>query len=125
MLHYVDSFILYLAITIVTETLVVLVLIRKFFKFSSNGLSIGLILSAGILANALTLPYVWFVFPYLFLGSFVLAITVAEFFALFVEATFYKLFLKLTWKQSLVVSLMANLASFLLGKFLHYEFGPK
>jgi hypothetical protein len=116
------SFILYLIITIVTETLVALDLVRKIFKIDGDVLSTGLILSAGISANALTLPYVWFVFPYLFLSSFTLAVVIAEFFAFLAEAVFYKLFLKLTWKQALIISLIANLVSFILGQFLHYLF---
>jgi spore maturation protein SpmA len=76
------------------------------------------LVSAGIFASSLTLPYVWFVFPYLFLGKYSLSLGLSELFAWLVEALFYKMFLKISFKNAIIASFIANLLSYSLGYFL-------
>lgn len=122
MQHYTYSFILYLIITLLTESIVVFLLLRKFFKVEKQQLSNKEILSATIFASSLTMPYVWFIFPYL-ISNFIIAIWISEIFVVFVEMIFYKTYIRLTWKNAFLISFVANLISFGLGKFLHYLFG--
>ena len=122
MQHYTYSFILYLIITLLTESIVVFLLLRKFLKVEKQQLSNKEILSATIFASSLTMPYVWFIFPYL-ISNFIIAIWISEIFVVIIEMTFYKIFIRLSWKNALLISFLANLMSFGLGKFLHYLFG--
>ena len=122
MQHYTYSFILYLIITLLTESVVVFLLLRKFLKVEKQQLSNKEILPATIFASSLTMPYVWFIFPYL-ISNFIIAIWISEIFVVIIEMTFYKIFIRLSWKHALLISFLANLMSFGLGKFLHYLFG--
>lgn len=122
MQHYTYSFILYLIITLLVESMVVFLLLRKIIKIKKQELSDREIISATILASSLTIPYVWFVFPFLF-SNFVVAILISEMLAVFVEMIFYKIYIRLSFKNAFLISLIANAASFGLGKTLHILFG--
>lgn len=113
---YLHKFFLAWIITVVSETVVLLVLFRKFSKDTTT--NAGLVITASIFASSLTLPYVWFVFPYLFLGHYSLSLILSEIFAWLAEAGFYKLSLRLTWKRALAFSLIANVVSYALGYFI-------
>ncbi|MBX4190060.1 hypothetical protein KW791_02075 [Candidatus Parcubacteria bacterium] len=108
MMLYVHHFLVALLLTVVAETLIVAVFIFKIYRLKLKN-----IIATSIVVNVLTLPYVWFVFP--FLTSRTSALVIAEIFAWVVEAILYKIFLKLSFKQALIVSFVANLASYLLG----------
>lgn len=71
------------------------------------------------LANLISLPLVWFVFP--LLKNFGWVILLAEIFAFLFEAGFIHLFNKKTFsfRKSLLLSLVINLASFLIGGFIY------
>ncbi|SRR6266404_9324193 len=103
-------------ITVLIETLVIFGIFKKFLK--KEPVSSKLLISSSIFANSLTLPYVWFVFPYLFLGKYSLNLTLSEIFAWLIEAIFYKVYLKLSLRNALIVSLAANFVSFCLGYLL-------
>ena len=72
----------------------------------------------GIVCSFATLPYVWFIFPYLIENQTLYVIT-AELFAVVVETIIYyyvfKYTHKLSLKNSFVLSFLCNLASFLVG----------
>jgi uncharacterized protein (DUF2062 family) len=71
-----------------------------------------------LIANSITLPFVWFVFPLLGLG-WALQTALAELFAFVCEAIFYKIaFAKIGWKDAFMVSLACNSFSFVTGLLL-------
>lgn len=100
-----------LAINLVIETPIVWALIRRFEK-ATSGPSASVLWC--VIANLLSLPYLWFVLP-LFMSRQVL-IPVGELFVWLIEALVYYKALKLSVKRALLASLVANVASFVLGK---------
>lgn len=118
MRHYAYSFILYLVITVLVENAVVFLLLKRVFKIGKEILSNKTIFLVAAFASSLTLPYVWFVFPYVF-SNFFVAILISEALVFIVEAIFYKAFLRLSFPRVFFLSLVANLASFGLGELLH------
>ena len=77
------------------------------------------ILLGGALASTITLPFVWFVFPLIPL-PYAAWLGLAEAFAFGAEAVFYALFFKISWKKAALMSLCANLISFLAGLALNH-----
>jgi len=115
---YLTSFFQAWSFTIVVETIIILGIFKAFLK---RLVETKYLILVGIFANALTLPYVWFIFPSVFIGQYWFSLVFSEFFALLTEAIFYKVFLKITIKQALLVSFIANFSSFVLGYlFGHY-----
>jgi hypothetical protein len=109
MLIYVYQFLDSLLFSVIVEMVVVLGLCFLFKKDKRIAIIAGL-------GTCLTIPYVWFVFPTLFWYSAGTAIYLAEGFAFLVEAILYKVIGKLSWRQVLLFSLLANVASYFLGK---------
>jgi hypothetical protein len=109
--HYFISSLLF---TIAVETGILFLLLR--YAFKEKGPCTKKIVFAGAFASFATIPYVWFVFPYLTLPGN--ALYYSESFAFVVEAVFYRAYLKTSWKTSLLVSLLCNVASFALGYVL-------
>jgi hypothetical protein len=68
------------------------------------------------LGTALTIPYVWFVFPTVFWYSSATALFLAEAFAFLFEAFLYKVLGKLDWRYAFLFSFVANCASYFLGR---------
>lgn len=106
------KFLIALLVTLIIETVVVVLLAKFLFRLKdiSNTILIA------IMASVLTLPYLWFVLPpflpaenYLLFGEILVIIA---------EALIYLSFTKLSWKQSLIASLAANIISFYLGGFI-------
>ena len=117
LLDFTHSFLQSLVFTTAVETATILIVIRKIFKKSTRDVSIQKLIGIGIFASFATLPYVWYVFPSL-LQPFSSAILVGEIFAVVVEAVFYVIVFPLTKKQALILSLIANVASYTLGKLI-------
>jgi hypothetical protein len=113
---YVHSFISSLVFTIVVETLVLFLLLR--YALKNKKPSTKKIVFAGVFASFATIPYVWFVFPYIaaWPGN---VLYYSESFAFVAEAAFYRTYLKTSWKASLLVSLLCNFSSYVLGYVLH------
>ena len=109
MLEYVHNFIGALAFSIFVECLVVVGLSFLLRKDKSLFL-------VAALGTVCTIPYVWFVFPTIFWYSGSLIVWVGEGLAFVVEAFLYKFVGRLTWRYALLFSLLANLASYALGK---------
>jgi hypothetical protein len=103
--------------TITVEVLILFLFLR--FVLKEFTVSWERVLLIGTLASATTLPYVSFVFPKLFDWSRSTSLPVSELFAVIVEMILYKLFLKLNWKTSFIISLVCNIISYYLGSFLH------
>ena len=113
---FVHRFISSLVFTDVVETAVLLLLVRYLFRKREFG--VWKIIFVGLYASFSTIPYVWFVFPNVATWPYSTAIIYAELFAFVIEAIFYRIVLKLNWRQAFLASLLCNLASYLLGPFL-------
>jgi hypothetical protein len=111
MLVYASRFWGALLSTIIIEAIIVLFIcyfLKKDFRIA--------IIS--VLGNVCTVPYAWFVFPAVFWYSSHLVLITGESFAFLLEAVLYKYLGKLNWKMALMFSLLANVASYLLWRFL-------
>jgi len=109
---YEQKFLLSLFLTLIIEVPVVFVLVRYFFKYKD--IKTPTIIYVGVLATALTIPYLWFVLP-AFIFSRITYLILGEFLVILVETFIYKQFLELKLPKAFVVSLIANVASILLG----------
>ena len=103
-----------LVFTAVTETAVLLFLMRSIFIEDYRKISIRKVISAGIFASATTLPHLWLVLPAFIENRLIYGIT-GELGVLIIEAVFYYFFLFSDWKKSFLTSFLCNLVSFLLG----------
>jgi len=112
----IHRFLTSMSFTILIETALLIIILKVITKHVD--LSVRRITIAGIFASMATIPYVWFVFPYLYDWPRSAAALYSEPFAVIVEAILYRLFLKTNWKISLAASLICNLASYLVGPFL-------
>ncbi len=119
---YVHKFVTSAVFTIIVETLILLVLVyflhkRKLIKEKIN---LYLQVFAGIFASFATIPYVWYIFPNLLFPSTTLeqSYNYSEPFVFLVEAIFYKFILRLPTKYALLISFVANVASYLIGPIL-------
>jgi hypothetical protein len=74
-------------------------------------------LGAGFAPTGLTLPYLWFLGPWLMPDRTVLMV-VGELSVVAVEAVLLGLLAPLSWKRALALSFAANLVSFLSGELL-------
>ena len=102
-------------LTILVETLLLFILLRKRYPATT-------IIRNSVVANSLTLPFVWFALPVLgsMLGlGWALQTAAAELFAFGAEAAVYRvLFRKMDWADAVRVSFACNLLSFALGLVL-------
>jgi hypothetical protein len=113
---YVHRALTSLGFTVAVETAVLFILLYYVYKY--RHLRVKDVIFAGILASSLTIPYVWFVFPYVVNWSRNTSAFFSEPFAFLIEALVYNRVLKLDWKTALAVSLVCNIASYLLGPIL-------
>lgn len=121
MTEYTHAFIVSLVFTILTETLTLYFLIRRVFRIAREKIDDVQIALAGFIASAMTIPYVWYVFPTIANWSRSISLHYSEIFALFLEALFYKTFLKISTRNSVLISLVCNSVSFSLGHFLRFK----
>lgn len=118
MIIYSHSFITSFILTISSETLILFLLVRTFLKISAETISTKQLLFAGFFASFATLPYVWYVSPGLLDWTRAVSLPYSEIFVFLVEALFYRMYLKISWKKALFVSLLCNSVSFALGPLL-------
>jgi hypothetical protein len=107
---YEQLFLYALLATLLTEVLVVLLILRYRYKNYNN---ISIIFS-GVISSALTLPYFWFILP-VFISDRMIYIIVGEVMIILIEAFIYFYLLRLKFSQALIVSLIANIVSILVG----------
>lgn len=111
------SFIKALIITLVIELIVafIFILVTKLPKR---------ILISFLIANLISLPIVWFIFP--LIGAIVLVIALSEIFAVIFEALFvyYTNKNSITLAKSFVLCLLANIASLIIGGFIMVYLSP-
>lgn len=95
-------------VTVAVETVLLFLLLRKRYPALQ-------IFANSLIANTLTLPFVWFAFPALGLGWF-LGTSIAELFAFLAEAAVYqRLFERIGWRDAIIASLLCNAASLAIG----------
>lgn len=111
-LLYEQKFLFALLLTWVIEIIVAVIFIKYLFKYQE--IKISKIVFVGLIASALTLPFLWFILP-IYISNRVLFILLGEISVILVEAIIYYQFLKLRLPQSFVISFVANAASILLG----------
>ncbi|MEK7546744.1 MAG: hypothetical protein AAB536_01010 [Patescibacteria group bacterium] len=112
----IHRFITSLVFTAVVETAILLLIFK--FIWKKPALDYKSIIFAGLFASFATIPYVWFVFPYAYNWSPDASLVFSELFAFAVEAIFYRLFLKISWRTAFVASFCGNAASYFGGPFL-------
>lgn len=112
-LHFLGS----LALTVVIETSLLFLIVRRFYKLPEAQLSRVVLLAGGMLASTATLPYVWFVFP-AFIQNRALYIVVVESFAIAAETAIFVMLFRMDWKKVLLLSACCNAGSFITGKML-------
>ena len=115
-MDYEINFLKALLITITIETTVLFLLVKIFFK--KHTISNYIILLTGILASFSTLPYLWFIFP-LFIKTKVLYIIICESFAVLFESAVIMGLLRTTYIKALIISIICNMSSYLIGLFIH------
>ena len=106
---YFFSFLIAYFLTLIIEGSIIWFFLNK--KFSLNKLVLTI-----LIVNTVTLPFVWFFFP--FLSDYLIFLMISELFAFIVEAFLYYKILKLKLIHAVKISLIANLVSFLIGFFL-------
>ena len=113
-IFYELQFLKALLLTVRIESVVLIMIVKYYLK---KPFAWDRLLFAGIFPSFATLPYVWFVLPNFFIGHFTLYIWVAEISVALVETVILFFILKLTWKEAFIVSALANLASYSIGRF--------
>ena len=104
---YETRFLYALLMSITIETFIIALLLPKHINIYKR-------VSAGILPTALTLPYIWFLFPAFFgMGEFYRWIS--EIFAVIAEAWMIYMISSTTASRAFFVSLAANFVSFMVG----------
>ena len=113
--HYLRA----LGITILTETLLLFLIIRYWYKMPEARIARDVILLGGILSSGVTLPHIWFILP-VFLKNFYLYSIVAECFAVIAEAAIFVVLFRVSWPKACGLALLCNLGSFGTGKFISW-----
>lgn len=109
-MSYEVSFLYSLFITLLIEVPVVFLIVRYLYKKFEK----WNIVFVGIISSTLTLPYFWFILP-MYISDRTFYILVGESIIILIEAFIYFRLLKLKIGQALFISLVANLASVLVG----------
>ena len=109
-MSYEELFLRSLVLTLLVEVPIVFVLSKYVYKLINK----WNVVFVAVLASALTLPYFWFVLP-AYISERTLYIIVGESVIILIEAFIFHRLLKLKIGQALLVSLIANLASILVG----------
>lgn len=113
LLVYTHNFLTSLVFTDVVETAVLFLLVR--YALRNKAIATTDLIFAGLFASFATITYVWYVFPVMIPRSVIAPTLVSEPFVFLVEALFYRMYLRLSWKEALMISLIANVASYLGG----------
>jgi len=112
--QYEINFLYSLLLTVVTESILLylLLFIPYFNKIREKG--IPRVIFAGVLATILTLPYLWFVLPIILHNKTAYHLW-GELSVVFVESLIYYFILNTDFKKLLILSLLCNAGSYLLG----------
>ena len=109
---YEMRFLLALMQTLVIETLLLLLFSKMVFKNRFSTKPVYFIIITGVIASSLTLPYVWFILPFL-IRDRVRYIIISEVFAITAESLIFLFLFKVSYKFCFLLSFICNLFSFL------------
>ena len=98
-------FLLSFILTLIIEIPILIFLYKIVFKLKKQ--SLLRLIGVGFLASALTLPYLWFVFP--FYVNTIYYIYIGELLVFLIEALIYYEFLEIKLKKALIISFIANI----------------
>ncbi|MDB5224472.1 MAG: hypothetical protein JWO43_94 [Candidatus Adlerbacteria bacterium] len=115
-IDYIHRFITSMAFTALLETGILVLLLRTVFR--RPFVSTRTLIQVGLLVNFATIPYVWFVFPYVTDWPRETSLLFSEPFVFIVEAVVYRYFLNVSWRTAIVASFLCNVASYYLGPIL-------
>ncbi len=108
-----NYFLLSFLFTVLVEVPILLIGIKLVLK---NQTSYGKIIFWGLVVNFFSFPYLWFVFPLFF--NVYIHIYLAEIFVIIIEAILLYKALNLKAKNTIILSVVANTASYLLGMII-------
>ena len=114
---YEYKFLISLLFTIFIETITLLIIIKFFFNKENKKITNPLLLFTGFLCSFATLPYLLFIIP-LLIKTRIPYILLGELFVFIIEILILFFILRISYKKSIVISLVCNLLSFLLGLIL-------
>lgn len=114
-LQLIHSLLEALAGTVLTEVTVILLLTKYLWRGSYLSVSSGQIAAACALASFATLPYLWLVLP-IFIKPWMTAMIAGEILVILVEAFWYLIALQLAFKRCLILSIICNVSSILVGE---------
>lgn len=114
-MDYYRLFFAALILTIVIETMVMALVLKSTKK---NILDVGWnkIIFTGFLASFATLPYLWFLWPMVFPGKYMIAS--GEIFVTIIEIVIIRYCLPINWRMAVLLSFVCNLCSYLTGKII-------
>lgn len=113
-MEYEYLFLQALALTVLVESAVVALFVRRFWAISSLALSLPRLLFAAFFTSFATIPYLWFILP-LWRAPYFFRILTGELLVTVIEALAYVFLLNLQPKRAALLALAANLASILVG----------
>jgi len=113
---YEKLFLLSLLVTLCIEVPVVFFLVRK--KAINISPIDSIVISA--IASLLTLPYLWFIFP-VYIADYTTYVVIGEIVVIIIEALIYWRLFRISMTRALVLSVIANISSVILG-FLIMQF---
>ena len=108
-----------LLFTVLVETVFLFVSVRFVFKIKRSSVNNKMIVLGWIICSSVTLPYVWFIMP-VFIKNYQLFIIIAEVFAVIAESIIIFFLLRVPLKKSFLISLICNVASFVLGELIKF-----
>jgi len=117
MQDYELKFLIALLDTVIIETIVMIFLVKKIYKKDMEHVSWERLIFTGVFCSFASLPYLWFVAPY-FLQSKALLYSVGEISIFLIESVMIFFILRIKFTRALIISLICNLASFLLGMYV-------
>ena len=103
-----------LILTIVIETLILILVVRKIFKINNKKIPCKYIIFAGIFCSFSTISYLWYFLPNL-ITDWTAYIIVGELLVFLIESVMLYFILKLSIKRALLASFVCNFASFFIG----------
>ncbi len=115
--EYEQTFLLALLDTILIESVVLILFVKRIYQKEMAHLSWERVIFTGIFSSFATLPYLWFIAP-IFLPSKALLYSVGEIGVFLIESVIIYFILQIKFTRALIISLSCNLASFLLGLYV-------
>jgi uncharacterized membrane protein len=114
---YEITFLKALLLTIFIETTVLFTLFKIIYK--AEKVNNWILLLTGILATFATLPYLWFILPFLIKTKLWYVIS-SEVSAILIESLIIMGLLRTNYPKALLVSVICNTASFLIGLLINW-----